>query len=160
MSSYPSTTSKISNPLNILLLQTRQNCLGRSWNPSTKRPERQLHSWASMCATQHVWTLSQHQTISHLYFLSEACLYPDSSLMMSEWGLLQSKMARKTLIKRWFFRFVLVHSLEQTTTVTCITWQYSLSQQFLKTADVSILSPFMEKLSGSDYLFPKSHWKK
>ena len=47
----PSTTSKFSNPLNILLLQTRPNCLGRSWNPSTKRPERQLHSWASMSAT-------------------------------------------------------------------------------------------------------------
>ena len=37
-------TSKISNPLNFLLLQTRPNCLGRSWNPSTKRPKRQLHS--------------------------------------------------------------------------------------------------------------------
>ena len=92
----PSTTSKISNPLNILLLQTRQNCLGRSWNPSTKRPERQLHSWASMSATQHVWRLSQHETISHPCFLSEACLYTHSSLMMPEWGLLQRKMARKT----------------------------------------------------------------
>ena len=57
----PSTTSKISNPFNILLLQTRPNCLGRSWNPSTKRPERQLHSWASMSE-------------------SEDCLYPHSSL--------------------------------------------------------------------------------
>ena len=48
-----------SNPLNILLLQTSPNCLGRSWNPSTKRPERQLHSWASMSATQHFLRLSQ-----------------------------------------------------------------------------------------------------
>ena len=100
----PSTTSKISNPLNILLLQTRQNCLARSWNPSTKRPERQLHSWASMSATQHVWRLSQHETTSHLCFLSEACLYPHSSLRMPEWGLLQRKMARKTLVKRWFYQ--------------------------------------------------------
>ena len=96
----PSTTSKISNPLNILLLQTRPNGLGRSWNPSTKRPERQLHSWASMSATQHVWRLSQHEIISHLCFLSEAYLCPHSSLMMPEWGILQRKMARKTLIKR------------------------------------------------------------
>ena len=96
--------SKISNPINILLLQTRQNCLGRSWNPSTKRPERQLHSWASMSATQHVWRLSQHETISHLCFLSEAYLYPHSTLMMPEWGLPQRKMARKTLIKRWFYQ--------------------------------------------------------
>ena len=96
----PSITSKISNPLNILLLQTRPNCFGRSWNPSTKRPERQFHSWASMSATQHVWRLSKHETTSHLCFLSEACLYPHSSLMMPEWGFLQSKIARKTLIKR------------------------------------------------------------
>ena len=100
----PSTTSKISNPLNILLLQTRPNSLGRSWNPSTKRPERQLHSWASMSATQHVWRLSQHEITSHLCFLSEDCLYPHSSLMMPEWGFLQRKMARKTLIKRWFYQ--------------------------------------------------------
>ena len=59
----------------------------------------------------------------------------------------------------------LVHSLEQTTTVTdwvtvtCITWQFSLSPQFLKTADIFISSPFMEKLSASDYLLPKSYWK-
>ena len=54
----PSTTSKIPNSMNFLLLQTRPNCLGRSCNPSTKRPERQLHSWASMFATQHVWRLT------------------------------------------------------------------------------------------------------
>ena len=56
--------------------------------------ERQLHSWGFMSATQHVWRLSQHETTSHLSFLSEACLYPHSSLMMPEWGLLQRKMAR------------------------------------------------------------------
>ena len=91
----PSTTSKISNPLNFLLLQTRPNCLGRSWNPSIKRPERQLHSWASIFATQHVWRLSRRETTSHLCFLSETCLYPQPSLMMPDWGLLQRKMARK-----------------------------------------------------------------
>ena len=96
----PSTTSKISNPLNLLLLKTRPNCHGRSWNPSTKRPERQLHLWASMSATQHVWRLSQHETTSHLCFLSEDCLYPHSSLMIPERWLLQRKMARKTLTKR------------------------------------------------------------
>ena len=95
----PSTTSKISKPMNFLLLQTRPNCLGRSWNPSTKRPERHLHSWASMSATQHVWQLSQHKKTSHLCFLSEACLYPHSSLMIPDWGLLQRKMARKNTYK-------------------------------------------------------------
>ena len=37
--------------MDFLLLQARQNCLGRSWNASTKRLERQLHSWASNVAT-------------------------------------------------------------------------------------------------------------
>ena len=91
----PSTTSKISNPLGFLPLQTRQNCLGWSWNQSIKRPERRLHSWASNLATQKVWRLSRHETTSHLCFLSETCLYPQSSLMMPDWGLLQRKMARK-----------------------------------------------------------------
>ena len=36
----PSTTSEISNLLNFLLLQTRPNCIGKSWNLSTKRPDR------------------------------------------------------------------------------------------------------------------------
>ena len=91
----PSTTSKISNPLNFLLLQTRPNCLGRSWNLSTKRPERQLHSWASNFSSQHVWRLSRLETTSHLCFNSETCLYPQPSLMMPDWRLLQKKMARK-----------------------------------------------------------------
>ena len=94
-----STTTKILNPYNILLLQTRLNCHGRSWNPSTKRPERQLHSWASMSAAQHAWRLSQHETTSHLCFLSEDCLYPHSSLMMPDWGFLQRKIARKNTYK-------------------------------------------------------------
>ena len=54
--------------------------------------------------TQHVWRLSQHEITSHLCFLWENCLYPHSSLMMPEWGFLQRKMARKTLIKRWFYQ--------------------------------------------------------
>ena len=37
-------------------------------------------------------------------FLQRDCLYPHPSLMMPEWGFLQRKMARKTLIKRWFYQ--------------------------------------------------------
>ena len=38
---------------------------------------------------------------THLWFLSKVCLYPHhSSFMMPAWGLLQWKMARKTLKKR------------------------------------------------------------
>ena len=48
----------LSNPLNFLLLETSSNCLGRSWNPSTKRPERQLHSWVSIFATAYLATQS------------------------------------------------------------------------------------------------------
>ena len=73
---------------------------------------------------QHIWRLSQHETTSHLCFLSEACLYPHSSLMMQKWGPLQRKMARKNthLQSDDFTRFVLVHSLKQrATTVTCVT---------------------------------------
>ena len=43
--------------------------------------------------------------------------------------------SKKHLQSDDFTRFVLVHSLEQTTTVTCVTWQFSLSPQFLKPAE-------------------------
>ena len=91
----PSTTSKISNPLNFLLLQTRPNCLGRSWNLSTKRLERRLHSGPPYLLDIIIWRLSRRETNSHLCFHSEACLYPQPSLRMPDWGLLQKKMARK-----------------------------------------------------------------
>ena len=91
----PSTTSKISNPLNFLLLQTRPNWLGRSWNLSTKRPERRLHSGPPYLLHSIIWRLIRRQTTAHLCFHSEACLYPQPILRMPDWGLLQNKMARK-----------------------------------------------------------------
>ena len=84
----PSTTSKISNPLNFLLLQTRRNWLGRSWNLSTKRLERWLHSGSPYLLDSIIWRLSRRETNSHLCFHSEACLYPQPSLRMPDWGLL------------------------------------------------------------------------
>ena len=91
----PSTTREISNPLNFLLLQTRPNCIGRSWNVSTKRPDRRLHSGPSYLLHSIIWRLSPRETTSHLCFHSEACLYPQPSLRMPDWRLLQKKMARK-----------------------------------------------------------------
>ena len=52
-----------------------------------------------MFTTKHVWHLLQHETASHLWFLSEARLYSHSSLMMPAWGLLQRKMAQKSTLK-------------------------------------------------------------
>ena len=37
-------TSKILHRLHSLEVKSRPNCLRRSWNPATERPERQLHS--------------------------------------------------------------------------------------------------------------------
>ena len=76
----PSTTSEISNPLNFLLLQTRPNCIGRSSNLSTKRPDRRLHSGPPYLLHSIIWRLSRRETTSHLCFHSEACLYPQPNL--------------------------------------------------------------------------------
>ena len=96
VSSHPvRTTTEISNPLNFLLLQTRTNCIGRSWNLSTKRPDRRLHSGPPYLLHSIIWRLSRRETTSHLCFHSEASLYPQPSLRMPDWGLLQKKMARK-----------------------------------------------------------------
>ena len=93
----PSTTSEISNPLNFLLLQTRPNCIGRSWNLSTKRPDRRLHSGPPYLLHSIIWRLSRRETTSHLCFHSEACLYSQPSLRMPDWRLLQKKMARNAI---------------------------------------------------------------
>ena len=39
----PSPTGKIQHRLKFLAFKTCPNCIGRSWNSSTERPERQLH---------------------------------------------------------------------------------------------------------------------
>ena len=91
----PSTTSKIPNPLNFLLLQTRPNCHSRSWNLSTKRLERQLHSGPLYLLDIIIWRHSRRESTSHLCFHSEACLYPAHSLASSSLAVLQKKMARK-----------------------------------------------------------------
>ena len=87
----PSTTSKISNPLNFLLLQTRPNCIGSYL--LTKWPNRRLHSGPPCLLHSIIWRLSRRETTSHLCFHSEACLYPQPSLRMPDWALLQKKMS-------------------------------------------------------------------
>ena len=39
----PSPTGKIQHRLKFLAFKTCSNCIGRSWNSSTERPERRLH---------------------------------------------------------------------------------------------------------------------
>ena len=80
----PSTTSEISNPLNFLLLQTCPNCIGWSWNLSTKRPDRRLHSGPPYLLHSIIGRLSRRETTSHLCFHSEACLYPQPSFWMPD----------------------------------------------------------------------------
>ena len=63
----PSPTSKIQPRLKFLALKTCPNCIGRSWNSSTERPERQLHSWTAMFTTEHFRRPSLRESISHLW---------------------------------------------------------------------------------------------
>ena len=63
----PSPTSKIPHRLKFLAFKTCPNCISRSWNPSTERPERHLYSWTAMFTTEHsVSSPSLHETISRL----------------------------------------------------------------------------------------------
>ena len=118
----PSTTSEISTPLNVLLLQTRPNYIGRSWNLSTKRPDRRLHSGPPYLLHSIIWRLSRRETTSHLWFHSEACLYPQPSLRMPDWRLLQKKMARKNTynaINLPDLRSFIVYSKQRTSSTSC-----------------------------------------
>ena len=81
--------------MNFLLLQTRPNCIGKSWNISTKRPDRRLHTGPPYLLHSIIWRLSRRETTSHLCIHSEACLYPQPSLRMPDWRLLQKKMAQE-----------------------------------------------------------------
>ena len=112
----PSTTSEISIPLNFLLLQTRPNCIGRSWNLSTKRPDKRLHSGPPYLLHSIVWRLSRRETTSHLCFHSEAYLYPQPSLRMPDWRLLQKKMARKNTYNA--INLLIVYSKQQTSSTS------------------------------------------
>ena len=62
----PSPTSKIPHPSKVLAFKTCPDCVSRSWNSSTERPERQLHSWTAMFTTEHFRRPSLHETISRL----------------------------------------------------------------------------------------------
>ena len=62
----PSPTSKITHRLKVLAFKTCPDCVSRSWNSSTERPERQLHSWTAMFTTEHFRRPSLHETISRL----------------------------------------------------------------------------------------------
>ena len=88
----PSPASKIWHPLEFVPVKPCPDCLGSSWDPSTERPERQPHSSTAMFATKQARRPSLHETTSHLCFLSEACLYPRTSLMMLALGLMQGKL--------------------------------------------------------------------
>ena len=46
MSSHPVLTAKFR--IHWIVYFSKPNCRGTSWNPPTKRPERQLHSWANL----------------------------------------------------------------------------------------------------------------
>ena len=61
-----SPTSEIPHRLKFLAFKTCPNCIGRSWNSSTERPERQLHSWTAMFTAEHFRPPSLHEAISHL----------------------------------------------------------------------------------------------
>ena len=117
----PSTTSEISNPLNFLLLQTRPNCIGRYWNLSTKRSDRRLHSGPPCLLHSIIWRLSRRETTSHLCIHSEACLYPQPSLRMPDWRLLQKKMTRKNaynVINLPDLRSCIVYSKQRTSSTS------------------------------------------
>ena len=62
----PSATSKITHRLKVLAFKTCPDCISRSWNSSTERPERQLHPWTVMFTTEHFRRPSLHETISRL----------------------------------------------------------------------------------------------
>ena len=62
----PSPTSRVQHRLKFLAFKTCPNCIGRSWNSCTERPEGQLHSWTAMFTTKHFRRPSLHETISHL----------------------------------------------------------------------------------------------
>ena len=61
--------SKIQQLLKFLAFKTCPNCIDRSWNSSTERPERQLHSCCEPpCLQQSNFNRRPilHETISHL----------------------------------------------------------------------------------------------
>ena len=59
----PNPIKKIAHRMEFLFFKTCPNCIGRSWNSSTESPERQLHSWTTMFATEHFRHPSLHKTI-------------------------------------------------------------------------------------------------
>ena len=62
----PSPTSKVQHRLKFLAFKICPNCIGRSWNSCTERPERQPHSSTAMFTTKHFRRPSLRETISHL----------------------------------------------------------------------------------------------
>ena len=59
----PNPIKKIAHRMEFLFFKTCPNCIGRSWNSSTESPERQLHSWTTMFATEHFRHPSLDKTI-------------------------------------------------------------------------------------------------
>ncbi|KAL9978547.1 hypothetical protein ACROYT_G016074 [Oculina patagonica] len=72
----PNPAGKMLHRLHSLEVRTRPKCLGRSWNPPTERPERQLYPWTAIFRFEYFWRSNQDKIISHLWFLSDAGLYP------------------------------------------------------------------------------------
>ena len=51
----PSPTGKNLHQMHSLQVKTRPTCLGRFWNQTTERPERQLHSSAAMLRFDYLY---------------------------------------------------------------------------------------------------------
>ena len=85
----PSPTGKDLHPLHSLQVKTRQTCLGRFWNPTTKWPEGQLHSSPAMLRFDHF------RRPNHRGFFQQLASTHHSNFMMPVWGLLQSHWVKK-----------------------------------------------------------------
>ena len=95
-----STSKILRHRLHSLEVKSRPNCLGRSWNPATERPERQpcFHTYSFGVP------ITVKSSLTPGFFQKFASTH-HSSFMMPAWGLLQWKMALETLINRKITRF-------------------------------------------------------
>ena len=81
-------------------MKTRPTSLGRFWNPTTKRPERLLHSSAAMLCFDYFRHPNHREIVSHPWFLSKARL---SATILSLWcqygGFCSGKWLKKDTYK-------------------------------------------------------------
>ena len=65
-----SPTSKVQHRLKFFAFKSCPNCIGRSRNSCTERPERQLHSWIAMFTLNNKAILASQSARTHLSPLS------------------------------------------------------------------------------------------